>query len=77
MPRPATAVTPDDARFFGTLQLQAEILPGVGMAVGIRNSADKSMPIGFCCGQSVFDAGFHRSSTPLPQRGGGTLGVIE
>lgn len=24
------------------------------MAVGIRNSTDKSMPIGFCCGQSVF-----------------------
>ena len=50
----ALAVTPDDARFFGTLQLQAEILPGVGLAVGVRNSTDKSMPIGFCCGQSVF-----------------------
>jgi len=30
----ALAVTPDDARFFGTLQLKAEIPPGVGLAVG-------------------------------------------
>jgi hypothetical protein len=50
----AFAVTPDDVRFFGALQLQAEILPGVGLAIGVRNSTDKSMPIGFCCGQSVF-----------------------
>jgi hypothetical protein len=50
----ALALTPDDARFFGTLQLMAEIMPGVGLAVGVRNSTDKSMPIGFCCGQSVF-----------------------
>jgi hypothetical protein len=48
------AVTPDDARFFGTLQLQALITPGVGLAVGVRNSVDKSLPIGFCCGQHVF-----------------------
>jgi hypothetical protein len=48
------AVTPDDARFFGTLQLQAEIAPGVALAVGCRNSVDKSLPIGFCCGQHVF-----------------------
>ena len=50
----ALAVTPDDARFFGTLQLKAEILPGVGLAVGVRNSTDKSLPIGFCCGQWVW-----------------------
>ncbi|MCL4202025.1 MAG: DUF932 domain-containing protein [Pirellulaceae bacterium] len=48
------AVTPDDARFFGTLQLQAHIAPGVALAVGCRNSVDKSLPIGFCCGQHVF-----------------------
>lgn len=47
-------VTADDARFFGTLQLQSEIVPGVGLAVGVRNSTDKSLPIGFCCGQWVF-----------------------
>jgi hypothetical protein len=48
------AVTPDDARFFGTLQLQALVAPGVALAVGVRNSVDKSLPIGFCCGQHVF-----------------------
>ncbi len=37
-----------------TLQLQAEIAPGVALAVGCRNSVDKSLPIGFCCGQRVF-----------------------
>ena len=47
-------VTADDARFFGTLQLQSEIVPGIGLAVGVRNSTDKSLPIGFCCGQWVF-----------------------
>jgi hypothetical protein len=50
----ALAVTADDARFFGTLQLQAQIVPGVGLTVGVRNSIDRSLPIGFCCGQSVF-----------------------
>ena len=35
------AVTPDDARFFGTLQLQALVAPGVALAVGVRNSVDK------------------------------------
>lgn len=47
-------VTPDEARFFRMLQLKAEILPGVGLAVGVRNSVDKSLPIGFCCVQWVF-----------------------
>ena len=47
------AVTPDDARFFGTLRLKAEVVPGVGLTVGLRNSVDKSLPIGFCCGQWV------------------------
>ncbi len=50
----ALSVTADDARFFGTLQLQSEIVPGVGLAVGVRNSTNKSLPIGFCCGQWVF-----------------------
>ena len=48
------SVTPNDARFFGTLQLEALIAPGVALAVGVRNSLDKSLPIGFCCGQHVF-----------------------
>lgn len=43
-----------DARFFGTLDLATPVSDGVSLAVGIRNSTDKSFPIGFCCGQRVF-----------------------
>jgi len=48
------AVSPDNHRFFGTLQLNSEVCPGVNLAVGLRNSTDKSFPIGFCCGEHVF-----------------------
>ena len=48
------AVSHDGARFFGTLDLATPISDGVSLAVGIRNSTDKSFPIGFCCGQRVF-----------------------
>ena len=48
------AVSPDNHKFFGTLQLDSELCPGVNLAVGIRNSTDKSFPIGFCCGEHVF-----------------------
>jgi hypothetical protein len=48
------AVTNDAHRFFGTLDLNSEVLDGVGLAVGIRNSLDKSFPIGFCAGARVF-----------------------
>lgn len=41
-------------RFFGTLDLATEIAGGISLAVGIRNSTDKSFPIGFCCGSRVF-----------------------
>ncbi|MBW3541542.1 MAG: hypothetical protein KY476_14840 [Planctomycetes bacterium] len=48
------SVARDGHRFFGTLDLQNRITEGIGLAVGIRNSTDKSFPIGFCCGQRVF-----------------------
>src|SRR5262249_52894839 len=35
-------------RFFGTLDLKAGLLHGVTLAVGVRNSTDKSFPLGFC-----------------------------
>jgi len=44
----------DGARFFGTLDLTTPVSDGVSLAVGIRNSIDKSFPIGFCCGTRVF-----------------------
>jgi len=48
------ALSPDDARFFGTIDLSSEVCAGVNLAVGIRNSTDKTLPIGFCCGERVF-----------------------
>jgi hypothetical protein len=47
------ALARQNARFFGTLDLENEICEGVHLAVGIRSSFDKSFPIGFCCGERV------------------------
>lgn len=44
----------DGSRFFGTLDLRSPIADGVALAVGIRNSVDKSFPLGFCAGSRVF-----------------------
>jgi hypothetical protein len=42
-----------DARFFATLDLTTPVSEGITLAVGVRNSVDKSFPIGFCCGTRV------------------------
>jgi hypothetical protein len=47
------AVSRDGARFFGTLDLVSELAVGVRLSVGVRNSVDKSFPIGFCAGSRV------------------------
>jgi hypothetical protein len=44
----------DGSRFFGTLDLKSPISEGISLAVGIRNSVDKSFPLGFCAGSRVF-----------------------
>jgi len=44
----------DGHRFFGTLKLRTELVPGVNIAVGVRNSTDMTFPLGFCAGESVF-----------------------
>mgnify|MGYP001101003713 CR=1 FL=1 len=44
----------DGSRFFGTLDLASPVTEGVSLAVGIRNSVDKSFPLGFCAGSRVF-----------------------
>ncbi len=41
-------------RLFGTLDLATPLTSGVSLAVGIRNSTDKSFPLGFCAGNRVF-----------------------
>lgn len=44
----------ENARFFAVLDLVARLADGVSLAVGVRNSVDRSFPIGFCAGSRVF-----------------------
>jgi hypothetical protein len=44
----------NDARFFGVLDLGTALTSGVSLAVGVRNSTDKSFPLGFAAGSRVF-----------------------
>ena len=48
------SVAHNNERFFGVLDLESPIVEGVHLAVGIRNSNDKSFPLGFCCGSRTF-----------------------
>jgi hypothetical protein len=48
------SLSSDNARFFGTLDLATPIATGTTLAVGVRNSIDKTFPLGFCAGCRVF-----------------------
>ena len=48
------AIARNGHRFFGTLDLTTPLAAGVSLAVGVRNSTDKSFPLGFCAGNRVF-----------------------
>src|SRR5437867_1722078 len=48
------AVARNGHRFFGALDLSTPLVSGVSLAVGIRNSTDKSFPLGFAAGSRVF-----------------------
>jgi hypothetical protein len=50
----ALGVSQDGHRFFGTLDLDTTLVHGVSLAVGVRNSTDKTFPLGFCAGNRVF-----------------------
>ncbi len=52
--REQLALARHDARFFGTLDLGTPLTEGVSLSVGVRNSYDKSFPIGFCAGSRTF-----------------------
>lgn len=52
--RTQLALSQDNARFFGTIDLQTPIVEGVSLTVGVRNSFDKTFPIGLCAGNRVF-----------------------
>lgn len=41
-------------RFFGVLDIAAPLADGVTLSIGVRNSNDKSFPIGFCVGNRTF-----------------------
>ncbi|NLX56156.1 MAG: DUF945 domain-containing protein [Planctomycetaceae bacterium] len=46
-------VSRDDHKFFGVLDLASTIVEGVMLAVGVRNSTDKSLPAGIAAGERV------------------------
>lgn len=52
--RQQLGLSADNARFFGVMDLTMPLVAGVTLAVGVRNSIDKSFPIGFCAGSRVF-----------------------
>jgi hypothetical protein len=43
-----------DARFFGVIDLDTPLAHGTGLSVGVRNSVDRSFPLGFAAGSRVF-----------------------
>lgn len=43
-----------DNRLFAVIDLSSPLATGVTLAVGVRNSTDKSLPLGFCAGNRVF-----------------------
>ena len=47
------ALSRNDAKFFGVLDLESVIAPGVNLAVAVRNSCDRSLPIAFAAGERV------------------------
>jgi hypothetical protein len=48
------SVARNEQRFFGVLNLTANVTNECSLAVGIRNSTDQSYPIGFAVGERVF-----------------------
>jgi len=48
------AIARNGQRYFATLELATPLAAGVALAVGVRNSTDKSFPLSFCAGSKVF-----------------------
>lgn len=48
------SISREGRRFFGVLDLSSLVAEAVSLSVGIRNSNDKSFPIGFCIGNRTF-----------------------
>ena len=52
--RSQLSVSNNNHRFFGVLDIHTPLAEGVSLSVGVRNSNDKSFPIGFCVGNRTF-----------------------
>lgn len=48
-----TLIRSEKARMFAILDLATELCDGITLAVGVRNSTDKSFPLSFCAGLRV------------------------
>lgn len=48
------ALSHGNHRMFSTMDLAVPLHTGVSLAIGIRNSTDKTFPLGFCAGNRVF-----------------------
>lgn len=48
------ALSHGNHRMFSTMDLTVPLHTGVALAIGIRNSTDKTFPLGFCAGNRVF-----------------------
>jgi hypothetical protein len=48
------ALSGNNNRLFSTMDLSSPLASGVNLCVGVRNSIDKSLPLGFCAGSHVF-----------------------
>ena len=46
-------VSHDNHKFFGVIDLASVIIEGVSLAIGVRNSTDKSLPAGIAAGERV------------------------
>jgi hypothetical protein len=51
---PAYALAKNGNQMFSTLKLKSEARADFSLAMGIRNSIDKTLAAGICCGSSVF-----------------------
>ena len=48
------SVSNQQQRFFGVLDVTTQLADGVNLSIGVRNSNDKTFPIGFCVGNRTF-----------------------
>jgi hypothetical protein len=51
---PSYALTKDGNQMFGTFKLKSEARADFALAMGVRNSINKTLSAGICCGTSVF-----------------------